>query len=169
MFIVTAKAPKRSHALLAAACVLLVAAAVLLLRSGKPAAEDGASEKRLETDEARVQYLASLGWEADEAPLEALRLTLPSELVEPYRSYNELQLQQGFDLTPFLGETLERCTYAVKNYPGHPSGCQADLYLSDGVLVAGDIVCTGANGFIATLEFPGDLPPADHLPPAGGK
>ena len=154
MFIVTAKVPKRRHLLPVALAALLAVVVVLCLRAGKGNADGKSPELRAETDEARVKYLGSLGWEVDGEPIEILRLTLPEELVEPYRSYNELQLKQGFDLTPFLGETLERCTYAVKNYPGRTDGCQADLYLSDGLIVAGDIVCTGATGFIATLDFP---------------
>lgn len=153
MFIFTAKVPKRRHLLPAVLATLLAVVVILCLRAGK-SGTDESSELRAETNEARVKYLESLGWEVDTEPVEVLRLTLPEELVEPYRSYNDLQLKQGFDLTPLLGETLERCTYAVKNYPGRTSGCQADLYLSDGVIVAGDIVCTGANGFIATLDFP---------------
>ena len=154
MFIFTAKVPKRRHLLPVLLAALIAVAALLCLRAGKGGADGNAPELRAETNESRVKYLESLGWAVDEEPIEVLRLTLPDELVEPYRSYNDLQLKQGFDLTPFLGETLERCTYAVKNYPGRPEGCQADLYLSDGVIVAGDIVCTGANGFIATLDFP---------------
>lgn len=154
MFIVTAKVPKRRHLLPALLAAVLAVVVILCLRAGKGGADDSSPELRAETNESRVKYLESLGWEVDGEPIETLRLTLPEELVEPYRSYNELQLKQGFDLTPFLGETLERCTYAVKNYPGHPNGCQADLYLSDGFIVAGDVVCTGADGFIATLDFP---------------
>ena len=154
MFIVTAKVPKRRHLLPALLAAALAVVIILCLRAGKSDSGGKAPELRAETNEARVGYLESLGWEVDSEPIEVLRLTLPDELVEPYRSYNELQLKQGFDLTPFLGETLERCTYAVKNYPGRANGCQADLYLSEGFIVAGDIVCTGANGFIATLDFP---------------
>lgn len=154
MFIVTAKVPKRRHLFPVLLAALLVVVAVLCLRAGKNNADDRSPELRAETNESRVKYLESLGWEVDAEPIEVLRLTLPNELVEPYRSYNDLQLKQGFDLTPLLGETLERCTYAIKNYPGRTDGCQADLYLLDGVIVAGDIVCTGANGFIATLDFP---------------
>ncbi len=153
MFIVTAKAPKRRHLLSAALIVLLIVAVPLLLRMRKTDATS-ADELRAETNEARVKYLESLGWVVDAQPIESLRLTLPEELVEPYRSYNELQLTQGFDLIPFLGETLERHTYAIRNYPNRPSGCQADIYLSEGFIVAGDVVCTGADGFIASLEFP---------------
>lgn len=154
MFIVTAKVPRRRHLLPALLAAVLAVVVILCLRAGKGDGGGKTPELRAETNESRVKYLESLGWEVDAEPIEALRLTLPEELVEPYRSYNELQLKQGFDLTPFLGETLERCTYAVKNYPGRTDGCQADLYLSDGFIVAGDIVCTGANGFIATLDFP---------------
>ena len=152
MFIVTAKVPERRGVLLGALVVLAALAAALLLRGRSAAAEPDAL--RAETNAARVAYLASLGWEAEEEPIESLLVALPGEMVEPYRSYNDLQLRQGFDLTPYLGETLERYTYAVRNYPGRPRGCQADLYLSGGRIVAGDIVCSGADGFIAPLEFP---------------
>ena len=153
MFIVTAKAPKRSHMLLGAIAALVLLVAALAFKGGRTDAEAGGAP-RAETNEERVAYLAALGWEVEPEPLETLRLTLPETLEEPYRSYNELQLRQGFDLTPCLGETLERCTYRLTNYPGRPDGCQADLYVLDGEVVAGDVVCTGANGFIATLEFP---------------
>lgn len=154
MFIVTAKVPKRRYFLLGALVILAVLVAILALRGGKKDAASDEPSLQAETNEQRVAYLKSLGWEVDAEPIEALKLTLPDELVEPYRSYNEIQLKQGFDLTPYLGETLDRYTYCVNNYPGRPRGCQADLYVYDGTVVAGDIVCTGANGFIAILEFP---------------
>ena len=154
MFIVTAKVPKRRYFLLGALVILAVLVAILALRGGKKDAASDEPSLQAETNEQRVAYLKSLGWEVDAEPIEALKLTLPDELVEPYRSYNEIQLNQGFDLTPYLGETLDRYTYCVNNYPGRPRGCQADLYVYDGTVVAGDIVCTGANGFIAILEFP---------------
>ena len=155
MFIVTAKVPKRRYFLLGAIVILAILVAILTLRGGKKeAAESGEPSLQAETNEQRTAYLESLGWDVDAEPIEALRFTLPDELVEPYRSYNEIQLKQGFDLAPYCGETLERYTYCVNNYPDRPKGCQADLYLYDGAIVAGDIVCTGANGFISTLEFP---------------
>lgn len=155
MFIVTAKVPKRRYFFLGALAVLVLLVTVLCLKKGgdTPGAEE---PLRAETNEQRVAYLNALGWEVDSEPIEALRLTLPNELVEPYRSYNELQLRQGFDLTPLLGETVERCTYTVTNYPGRSHGCQADLYVYDGTVIAGDVICTGADGFITTLEFPAD-------------
>ena len=83
------------------------------------------------TNEQRVAYLNSLGWQVEPEPVETLSLTLPKELAQPYLSYT------------------------VKN---HPSGkvCQADLYICGGEIVAGDILCTGEGGFIAPLAFPKD-------------
>ena len=94
------------------------------------------------TNEQRVAYLNSLGWQVAPEPVETLSLTLPKDLEEPYQSYNVLQRAQGFDLEPCCGKTVERCTYTVKN---HPSGkvCQADLNICGGESVAGDILCTG--------------------------
>ena len=151
MFIVTAKFSRRK-AVLSAVCLFLLIAlsAALLAHSGRtdPDAIPG------ESNSARIEYLRSFGWDVESDPIETLSISLPDELVEPYLSYNALQLSQGFDLTALCGKTLERYTYAVTNYPGHTEGCQADLYICNGVIVAGDIVCTGENGFMAGLEYP---------------
>ena len=152
MFIDTAKIDRARRALLLTVLLLAVSAAVFCLCRRAGAAEDG--RVRAATNEERVAYLASLGWEVEAEPLESLRLTLPDALEEPYRAYNELQQRQGFDLTPCLGKALERYAYRVRNYPGRSDGCQIDLYVHNGRIVAGDVLCTGANGFIDTLAFP---------------
>ena len=152
MFIVTARLNAARRAFLLLVLLLFAFAAVFLLYRRSVAADDALP--RAATDGERAAYLASLGWEVDAEPLEALRLTLPETMEEPYRSYNDLQRAQGFDLTPYLGKTLERYAYRVRNYPERPDGCQLDLYVYQGRIVAGDVVCTGAGGFIDTLAFP---------------
>ena len=47
-----------------------------------------------------------------------------------------------------------RYTYVVTNYPDPARPCQLNLYVCDGVVAAGDLVCTGENGFVAGLAFP---------------
>ena len=139
MFICTIKYSRRR--LLGVLWLLLLAfLGFLLLRSCGSDRTAAAA-----TNEQRVAYLNSLGWQVEPEPVETLSLTLPKELEEPYLSYNVLQRAQGFDLEPCCGKTVERCTYTVKN---HPSGkvCQADLYICGGEIVAGDILCTGEGG-----------------------
>lgn len=150
MFIITARF-RRRRALLGALALAFLLALLLLLRA---CTGDRRGDISAGTNEERVAYLSSLGWEVKSEPIETLRITLGETLTEPYRSYNELQLSQGFDLTRWCGQTLARYTYVVTNYPDTSLPCQADLYVCGGILAAGDIVCTGENGFMAGLDFP---------------
>ena len=150
MFIITTKFSKcRAFALAAVACLAL--ALIVLPRACRKGAEAPAIQSY---DAARTAYLASLGWAVNDQPIETLSITLGETLEEPYLSYNTLQLEQGFDLTRQCGKTLSRYTYVVTNYPDRPQSCQLDLYVCEGVVAAGDIVCTGENGFMAGLAFP---------------
>lgn len=151
MFIITAKLlPRRAVAAIAGALILIgVCALAFATRPSGQAAE----ELRAATAEERVAYLTRCGWEIEPQPIETLQMKLPDPLEEPYISYNMLQKEQGFDLTPYCGKRLQRYTYLVRNYPGR-SDCQANLYLADGTIVAGDIVCTGEDGFMQGLRFP---------------
>ena len=104
-----------------------------------------------------MAYLTACGWELEPEPLETLQFLLPDPLQEPYLSYNILQQAQGFDLQPLCGSHVTRYTYAITNYPGRSENVQANLYICDNAPVAGDIVCTGENGFQTTLDFPKDV------------
>lgn len=128
--------------------------AVLILLTGRTESGSSSAQPALTDNSQRVEYLRSLGWEVTAEPVETLQFLLPETLEEPYRSYNELQLSQGFDLTACLGKQVERYTYTVTNYPAHPKGVQANLYICEDYPVAGDICCPGAGGFKTGLAFP---------------
>ena len=104
-----------------------------------------------ETNAQRVEYLRTCGWEVVEEPVETFQFLLPEKLEEPYASYNELQLSQGFDLRPYCGRQLARYTYTLTNYPDRPEGVQANLYVCDGQIVGGDVFCPGDGGFQEAL------------------
>ena len=126
----------------------------LLFYLGRPA-EEGEASCLPDTNEARVEYLSQWGWEVDPEPVETLQFLLPDTLEEPYLSYNVLQKSQGFDLSRCCGKQVSRYTYLVTNYPGDREGVQVNLYLCEGEPVAGDVCCTGADGFRNPLEYPG--------------
>lgn len=128
--------------------------AVLILLTGRTESGSTSARPELTDNSQRVEYLRSLGWEVDTEPVETLQFLLPEKLEEPYFSYNELQLSQGFDLTACLGKQVERYTYTVTNYPERPEGVQANLYICEDYPVAGDICCPGAGGFQTGLTFP---------------
>ena len=154
MFIVSAKFDPKKALRWAIAAGILLLAVILTLRHFQDAPSPGEEPVTAATDQERVAYLESLGWEADPAPTETLTFSLPQPLSEAYEEYNQLQLEQGFDLTPYAGMQVSRYSYAVHNYPGFPDQVQADLYVCGDVIIAGDILSYGDQGFVATLRFP---------------
>lgn len=145
MLIWTAKFSRKKAA--GAVIFMGVVMAALIILTGRTPGEPETPLPKLTSNEERVAYLQSLGWEVDPEPIETLQFLLPAELEEPYRSYNELQLSQGFDLTACCGKQVSRCTYTVTNYPGQATGVQANLYICEDLPVAGDICSSGAGGF----------------------
>ena len=115
----------------------------------------GEKTQVLENAEDRLAYLSSLGWEVDPEVVETLHLRLPDTLEgTEYESYNETQLSQGFDLSACCGKQITRYTYRILNYPDGRTDVQLDLYLCDGLVVAGDVIALGENGFSGPLAFP---------------
>lgn len=126
---------------------------LLILLAGRQSEEDTAPPQLTDNSQ-RVAYIESLGWQVEPEPLETLQFLLPETLEEPYLTYNELQLSQGFDLSTCCGKQISRYTYAVTNYPGKTDGVQVNLYICETLPVAGDIFCAGSDGFQQTLEYP---------------
>lgn len=145
MLIWTAKFSRKRA--VAAVVLMGVVMAALIVLMGRPPEEPEIPLPKLTTNEERVAYLQSLGWAVEPEPIETLQFLLPAELEEPYRSYNELQLSQGFDLAKCCGKQVSRCTYTVTNYPDRPEGVQANLYICEDMPVAGDVCSSGAKGF----------------------
>ncbi len=151
MLIWTARLSRKKAALAVIAAGALAIALLFFL--GRAPGEESAAPQLL-TNEDRVAYLQSMGWEIGAEPLETLQFLLPEELAEPYLTYNELQNAQGFDLSRCCGKQVSRYTYAVSNYPGRSEGVQLNLYVCEGAPVAGDVCCPGAGGFQESLVYP---------------
>ncbi|MCI8398429.1 MAG: DUF4830 domain-containing protein [Oscillibacter sp.] len=160
MMIWTAKF-SRKKAALAVIFMGVVMVALIFLMGRVPEAEEPAPLPQLTTNEERVAYLESKGWTIAPEPVETLQFLLPATLEEPYLSYNALQTAQGFDLSKCCGKQVSRYTYTVTNYPARPQGVQANLYVCEDLPVAGDIFCTGLDGFQDTLIFPTPAQPTE--------
>ena len=107
------------------------------------------------TNEERISYLNSLGWEVTETePIETLDLKLPEDLLTSWADYVALQDSQDLPFGGYAGQTVQRYTYRISNYPDVPNGVQANLYLCGDTVIGGDIIATGKQGFQAGLTFP---------------
>ena len=152
MMIQAVRLTRKKAALAVILAGAVMAALILLLgRGGSPAQQD---RPLLTSNAERVAYLQELGWEVVEEPVTTLQFLLPPQLKGDYVAYNDLQKSQGFDLEACCGKQVTRYTYTVTNYPQRPEGVQLNLYICEDLPVAGDVVCTGADGFQDTLIYP---------------
>lgn len=100
---------------------------------------------------ANIEYLSSLGYEVgtflESAPA---RYDSPDDNV--FKNYNELQLQAGFDLEPYIGADMRRYTYSIKNLPDcEDEEVRADLLVFNRRIVGGDIMIVRIDGFMLPL------------------
>lgn len=154
MFIFTARFnPKKTAVFLILALALL---SVIVLAAVKlKGAETGAGPSlQADSNEKRVEYLSSFGWQVDDQQVEEQQVLIPREFSQVYEAYNDIQLGQGFDLKNYAGLDATRYTYKVTNYPGGESNVYADLIVYSGRVIAGDIRSAALDGFIHGLEMP---------------
>lgn len=112
-------------------------------------AETSASlSQRLKTNEDRVTFLQSYGWEIDGTPVTETEVRIPDAFDNAYQSYNELQQRQGLDLERYKGKKAMLYIYSVKNDPSGEDGVTASLVLYRNRLIAADVCSAEANGFI---------------------
>lgn len=152
MFMYTARFRKKPF--IALVLALVIALGGLLIWQNQSPGQEPIPVLCLDTNEARLSFLSDMGWQVTEEPLETLQFLLPNPLTLAYLTYNELQLAQGYDLTPYAGAAVTRYTYLVENYPDRTGGVQLNLYLYEDTPIAGDVICPGADGFQASLVFP---------------
>lgn len=152
MFIFTAKLNKKRAIIGILLFAVLICAIILVagIRSAVSTEADSLSAI-VKTNEQRVQYLNALGWEVEATPLEEQDILIPREFSGVYETYNDLQKQQGFDLSDYCGMEATRYTYKVTNYGGEEM-VVADLIVCQDVVIAGDIQSTGLDGFMQELK-----------------
>lgn len=134
--------------------VLVVCLSFVLVGCLKKAPDETPPGIFAATDADRISYLNSLGWEAEAEPIETLDLKLPEDLLTSWADYVALQDSQGLPFGGYAGQTVQRYTYRISNYPDVPNGVQANLYLCGDEVIGGDIIATGKKGFQTGLTFP---------------
>ena len=138
------KLSKRSAVFILIAAGAILALIVLICSGG--------TGSGLTTTEKRVEFLASLGWEVDASGETAKEIVLPETLGGVLAEYNELQKQQGYDLSQYCGEVCESYTYVLTSYPSGETGVIAQLFIYKGRVIGGDIHSAALGGFMHGLK-----------------
>lgn len=99
------------------------------------------------TNEERVAYLESYGWQVQTEPSETREVMIPAQFNDVYTAYNVMQQAQGFDLKPYAGEICTQYLYKIDNYPDETE-VYATLLVYGDMIVGGDVACAEVDGFM---------------------
>ena len=107
---------------------------------------------KIKTAEDAAGFLSQFDWAVDATPVEIKTVTIPSEFDKIFASYNELQKEQGLNLTKYKGKDVTRYTFAVTNYKDYEGTVYANVLVYRNRVIAGDICSADVSGFVHGFE-----------------
>ena len=113
---------------------------------------------KIKTESDVVDFLSQFGWVVEAAPIETKEVTIPSEFDKVFVGYNDIQKQQGLDLSKYKTKEVTRYTYKVTNYPDSDETVLANILVYRGRVIGGDICSANADGFVLSLDGNAKLP-----------
>lgn len=122
MFICTFKFDRKKAAFIIAMAALILIGIIMLAgidRDGGSASQE--APKKVNSESARVEYLASLGWQVETPAVSEEDVLIPKTFSDVFQKYNELQRSQGFDLSDYGGKEVKLYTYKVTNHESRAS------------------------------------------------
>lgn len=102
----------------------------------------------------RINFISQFGWEVKEPPVEEVEVTVPESFDKVYLGYNEMQKEQGLNLSKYKGKTVTRYTYEVTNYPDYDGTVYISLLVYKDKVIGGDVCSADVNGFVHGFEAP---------------
>ena len=98
-----------------------------------------------------VIFLGTFGWAVEPEPVTVRNVQIPARFTEAYQRYNDLQKQQGFDLSRYRADIVESYTFRVLNHPV-VGDVFANVLVFRGRIIGGDICSFAINGFMTTFD-----------------
>ena len=79
-------------------------------------------------------------------------MTIPGEFDKVFATYNEMQKEQGLNLSKYKGKDVTRYTFAVTNYEGYEGKVLANVLVYRNRVIGGDICSADLSGFVHGFE-----------------
>lgn len=156
MFVYSIKSKQVKVLLLLLFVIFTVISLFILSRDSAQTGKGDNISLKASTHAERMAFLSQFGWEIKEDPIEVREVIIPQEFDDTYTAYNEIQKNQGFDLTVYAGLRVKRWTYIVKNYTGYENKecIHANILVYDGLVIGGDICSVELDGFMHGFTMP---------------
>ena len=116
------------------------------------ASEVSYSYDKIKSAEDAVGFLSQFGWEVEATPIESKEVTIPAEFDKIFSAYNELQREQGLDLSKYKRKQVTRYTFRVTNYGGYEGTVYANVLVYRNRVVGGDLCSADVTGFVHGFE-----------------
>ena len=134
------------------AAILLVSLAVMIPVYGNEPLAAAAEEQeirytKIKTNDDRLNFLKQFGWEVQETPEEE-EVRIPSEFDRVFHGYNEIQKQQGFDLSKYKRKNVKRYTFELTNYKDYDGKVYANILVYRNRVIGGDVCSADMTGFM---------------------
>ncbi|MDQ5984127.1 MAG: hypothetical protein RUMPE_01163 [Eubacteriales bacterium SKADARSKE-1] len=123
-------------------------------KNDSAASSNGEYNVCVKNNEGRVQFLSQFGWEVQTEPIEVSEITIPAKFNDTYEKYNNIQKEQGLDLSKHKNKTCIKYTYQILNYKNAPGGIRANLLVLNNRVIGGDICSVELNGFMHGFVLP---------------
>ncbi|MBQ8350467.1 MAG: DUF4830 domain-containing protein [Clostridia bacterium] len=105
----------------------------------------------IRTNEDRIAFIGQFGYTVEPEPLESSEFVLPEEFDRVLAGYNEIQKQQGLDLSRYRKKSVTRYTYTVTNYEEYEGTVYVNLIVFRDRVVGCDICSADPSGFVEGL------------------
>ena len=135
-------------------CIILAVIIALILFFGAKDAGEAAESvsRRVKDNDERISYLASKGLKTALEPSAVDEVVLPKEMDDVLSEYNKIQLESGFDLSPYLGKTVKRYVYPIEGR----EEVFATLYVYEDKIIAAD-VASHKDGWQRAIDGKGNM------------
>ncbi len=153
MFIYSVRGSTIKFFLLIAVTLVVLCAVLLFGSTGAVAASVGADVKLsgIKTNEDRLEFISQFGLSVSGEAKESESFAIPERFDRVLSEYNEIQKQQGLDLTKYKNKKVTRYTYSVGDYEGYDGEVNVNLIIYRNTVIACDVSSQEASGFVKPL------------------
>lgn len=113
---------------------LIIYAVIFLFPEKKPEKREKTPLITAADTAERIDFFALHGWEVEE--ISEKEIIIPAEFSGAYKEYASVQEKQGLPLLEYAGKQAILYTYSVRNYSPENQKMNAELIVSEGVVVA---------------------------------
>lgn len=137
----------------AIAIILIIAAIIAAIIIAVPEKEDSQptlAAVKVKSEGDCADFIQRLGYECAGYASDCRKVTIPKTFDDVYEKYNELQAENGFDLSDYQGKEVTLYTFYVQNYSGY-NDVLADVLVYKNKVIGGAVYTADVNGFMHGL------------------